>query len=298
MADNGVGELARRHIAAAAERALERAGVLGVLPTPLQAVTEAAGIREVVDVSELPEEVGRKKPSAWRRLLGAILFRERTVFVDLSQMEARARFTEAHEVAHRIIPWHEGVYYLDEEETLFRETRETLELEANAGAAELLFQGRRFHERALHDKVSIHTPIALSDEYGTSCHATIRYYVEGHPDALGLIVAGQHPRYDGTVPILASFESPLFGQRYGHLSDLVPSRGLNVGRGTPSRVGRVARNALQVGSMDSVEIALKDLDGERQIFKADAFFNQRTIFVMLAERRATRLGRRVRVQAG
>ncbi len=55
--------------------------------------------------------------------------------------------------------------------------------------------------------------------------------------------------------------------------------------------------------MTQVEVAVKevivpDLRGERRQFVAEAFFNQHNLFVMVTERRARRLGRRIRVQAG
>lgn len=67
---------------------------------------------------------------------------------------------------------------MDAERNLFYGTREELEAEANWTAAQLLFQGPRFHERALSDQVSIRTPIALAEEYAASMHASIRYYVQ------------------------------------------------------------------------------------------------------------------------
>lgn len=65
-----INELARRQILAVSERVLITAEVAGILPTPLNAVAEATGITEIVDISDLPQELVAKKPSAWNEVKG------------------------------------------------------------------------------------------------------------------------------------------------------------------------------------------------------------------------------------
>jgi hypothetical protein len=100
--------LARRQIFAFTDNALRNAGVTGIIPTPLDAVAKAAGITEIIDISRLPDDIAARKPPALKRILGALLHRERVALVDLSQCKPRARLTEAHEIGHQIIPWHEA----------------------------------------------------------------------------------------------------------------------------------------------------------------------------------------------
>src|SRR5947209_5819279 len=97
-------DLARRQIRAATQKALLRAGVAGIVPTPLEEVSAAAGITETIDVGELPSTLIARRPNVLRRVLGAILYRPRIVVVDRSQGYARGRFIEAHEIAHKIVP--------------------------------------------------------------------------------------------------------------------------------------------------------------------------------------------------
>lgn len=59
MIEPEINELARRQILAASQGALRDAGVLGVVPTPLEAISLVAGLGGVVDISDL-------RPS-WRR---------------------------------------------------------------------------------------------------------------------------------------------------------------------------------------------------------------------------------------
>lgn len=136
-----------------------------------------------------PTRVAACKPPAMKRILGALLHRERIALVDLSQAEPRARLTEAHEIGHGIIPWHEAAFQLDDKERLLGATRDQLEQEAYLAGGHLIFQGLHFWKRALDYRVSIATPVALAAEYRASMHATIRYYALEHPD-LGLRPGG------------------------------------------------------------------------------------------------------------
>ena len=233
---NIAADLARRQILAAAESALLKAGVAGVIPTPLDAVATAAEITEIIDISQLPPDIAARKPRAMRRILGALLHRERIAFVDLSQCEPRARLTEAHEIGHQIIPWHHAAFQLDDEERLLGNTRDQLETEAYLAGGHLIFQGQRFLRHALDYQVSIGTPIALAPDYGASRHATMRYYVLHHPDAVALLVAGRYLHRDGSVPIWTSVESTSFAAKFGGLADLMNGRLLIAGgTGKPAR---------------------------------------------------------------
>ena len=90
----------------------------GIIPTPLDVVAKAAGITEIIDISQLPRDIEARKPPALKRILGALLHREHVALVDLSQPEPRARLTEAHEIGHKVIPWHQAAFQLDDEERL------------------------------------------------------------------------------------------------------------------------------------------------------------------------------------
>src|SRR3954451_14785017 len=105
-----------RRLERIAEDALASAGVLGVLPTPLDALRPVAGIRAVEAMPALPERI--RTPG--RRLLGALWFDERTIFLEESQSDARRRFPEAHELMHALCPWHEALLREDTSDELFR----------------------------------------------------------------------------------------------------------------------------------------------------------------------------------
>src|SRR4051812_39253207 len=123
MADAG---FTQRRIEAIAERALEQAGVLGVLPTPLEALHPVAGIRALEAMPSLPDRV---RTPGRHALLGALWFEERAIFLEERQSTARRRFTEAHELMHALCPWHEAVLREDTRDELFRATADQIEAE-------------------------------------------------------------------------------------------------------------------------------------------------------------------------
>lgn len=251
----------------------------------------------MVDISHLPGEVAARKPTAFKRILGALLYRERVALVDRSQCQARVRLTEAHEIGHKIIPWHEAAFQLDDEERLLGMTRDQLEEEAYLAGGYLIFQGLRFHERALDFKTSISTPIALAEDYGASLHATIRYYVLHHPDAVAMLVAGRYVSREGSVPVWRSVESPSFSIRFGALASRMPGGRLLIASGTGQPLGDIAHQAMTAADVAAKEVVLRDADGDRHEFIAEAFFNQHNLLVLVTQKKAARFGRRVRAVA-
>jgi hypothetical protein len=271
--------------------------VAGVIPTPLDAVASAAGITQIIDISQLPTDIAARKPPALKKILGALLYRERLALVDLSQPEPRARLTKAHEIGHQILPWHQAAFRLDDKERLLGQTRDQLERQAYLAGGHLIFQDGHFWQRALDYRVSIATPVALSPDYGASMHATIRYYALLHPAAVSVLVAGRYV-CNGSVPVWDSVDSPSFLARYGRLADRMAGQMMIAG-GQGQPLGDIAMKAMssQAG-VAAKDVIIPDTRGEERVFIAEAFYNGHNLFVMVTEKKAARFGRRVRVAAG
>jgi hypothetical protein len=285
-----------REIVALTDRALRQAGVEGVLPTPLEGVAQVVEIGEVVDIAEMPTNLVVKRPSLLKRVLGAILLPERTIFVDGTLSDARLRFTTGHEIGHRLLPWHEAAYFLDDESTLSLDAREQLEAEASAVSAHLIFQGpRRFMEFALGYQVGIKAALLAAAAHRSSAHSAIRYYVENHPDPVAVLVAGRFLDDGGAVPIWGSLESPSFSTKYGSLGKRFPEQRLEVLDGGGRPFGDIMHASL--AEIASKPLLIRDLASVPQQFVAEAFFNGFCHFVLVSERQARRLGRRVRLLA-
>jgi hypothetical protein len=220
-------------VQALAEAALAKAGVAGEVPTPLDRVAEAAGVVRTVDVSQLPAKVRRQPPRVLSRILGAYFFNSDTAFVDSSLTPGRRRFVYAHEVAHRLIPWHARAFCLDDDRRLFGDTEEILEAEANVAASHLLFQGHRFFERAAALPPGVKGAVRLARQHGASYHATLRYYVRHNPAPMALLVAGRVRRKDGSIPLWEAVVSPSFEDRVAPAAELSACDRLGPGADNP-----------------------------------------------------------------
>lgn len=263
-----------RRLERIAEDALAAAGVLGVLPTPLDALRPVAGVRAVEAMPALPDRV--RTPG--RQLLGALWFEERTIFLEEGQPEARRRFTEAHELMHALCPWHEAVLREDTSDELFRSAAVgAIEAEANAGAGLLLFQGRDFAARVAAERPSIAAPLALAREYGASVHAALHHYVLTHAEALAMLVVGRFPRRDGSLPVWRSVESRRYRRRFDRAAAAVPG---GLVPGSPLR--ELVEAARRFAAPATARLRLPDASGALRHWTAEAHYNRRTFLVLVA----------------
>jgi len=81
---------------------------------------------------------------------------------------------------------------------------------------------------ALDYRHALAIPIGRADDIGASIHATIREYVERHPNPTGLVITGRMVRPDGTVPICCAIQSPSFRARFGPRTRIVGADGQQV----------------------------------------------------------------------
>jgi IrrE N-terminal-like domain len=261
-----------RRLERIAEDALRRAGVLGALPTPLEALRPVAGIRAVEPMPSLPARV--RTPG--RDLLGALWFEERTIFLAETQRAARRRFTEAHELMHALCPWHEAVLREDTRDELFRASVDAVEAEANLGAGMLLFQGRRFAQRLAGERPSIGLPLALAREYGASAHAALHQYVVSHSAALAMLVVGRFPRRDGSLPVWRSVESRRWRERLHRAA-----AALQHGVAPASPLRELVESARRASEPAVARLPWACPRGERQRVVAHAHYNRHAFLVLL-----------------
>jgi IrrE N-terminal-like domain len=262
-----------RRLERIAEDALAAAGVLGVLPTPLEALHPVAGVRAVEPMPALPEQI--RTPG--RALLGALWFDERTIFLEEDQSVARRRFTEAHELMHALCPWHEAVLREDTSDELFRSAAvDAIEAEANAGAGLLLFQGRHFAARVAAERPSISAPLALAREYGASVHAALHHYVLTHAAALAMLVVGRFPRRDGSLPVWRSVESRRYRQRFDRAAAAMPDGLLP---GSPLR--ELVEAARRASEPPVARLPWADPRGGVRRVRAHAHYNRHAFLVLL-----------------
>jgi len=214
-----------------AKKALEKAGVLGVFPTPVDQILNAA---EVILAPEAYFSEGmfnkfKQKfagvahlvKKALSKVVGLFDAVGRIIYVDITLHESKKKFLKLHETGHSFLPWQAKAYALIEdcEQTLDPDIADQFDREANIFAKEVLFQCDSFSKEASDHKFSIKTPINLSKKYGASIYSSIREYVRSHHRACTVLVLDMPVLMEGKgfVSMLRRFESSsgfieIFGQ--------------------------------------------------------------------------------------
>jgi hypothetical protein len=167
-----------------------------VFPTPIDRIVAYSELKinEDVDVSSIHEEYFSRASDALRRALtkvrGVLDRREKTIYLDLSQIKPRLGFVKLHEVGHDVIPWQREIHDIldDDDDSLSPETRDEFEVEASFFASATLFQQDRFLAELDKFGLDIGTSMHLAKHFGASIHATLRRYVECSKNNCALIV--------------------------------------------------------------------------------------------------------------
>jgi Zn-dependent peptidase ImmA (M78 family) len=183
-----------------AQRALQEAGALGTLPTPMDRIMAVARVQEVGEDILNEDLISRMRAGAARaglavkkaisKVLGLFHASEGLVFLNQGLMAVKKRFVGFHEAGHGFMPWQRKMYAVVEdcEKALAGETAELFDREANTFASEVLFQLDTFHEMARDRAFEIWTPVGLAKKFGASNYAAIRQYVRKSDRACAVIV--------------------------------------------------------------------------------------------------------------
>lgn len=222
------------------ERTLRQAGAIGILPTPIDEVINAATVTEGGSFEELSDGfLTSLKRSARETFLytkqkirGIADLRERIIYIPNSDNSARTIFTKTHELGHQIIPWHNiDPAYLDDELSLSPEGEEVFDREANFFASEVIFQGKRFRVQVLSYTASLQAIFKLAELHGASRQSTIWKYVEEQDEAVAVVM--YYPIEDAfddngnmCLKCWKVVASEQFSRKYGEIE--IPSR-INTG---------------------------------------------------------------------
>ena len=273
-----------------ASRLLNEASALGIFPTPVDRLMEAARLT-VVDDSFLNDNVIaefiRKArasvtshiKSALSKVLGLIHVPERLVLIDKEMPAAKRPFIKLHEAGHGTLPHQNKVYSLihDCDKTLDPEITDLFEREANVFAAEALFQGGLFAEEAHQSAFGIAVPLALATKYGASKYSTFRRYVSTNSAACCVIVLDQVVKGIGnefSAGIRRVIVSNTFHVNFNHAAfGSAIGNGHLLGHMVP--VGR-----RMTGRRD---IKLIDRNGATRKCTAEAFDSKHQIFILIQD---------------
>jgi Zn-dependent peptidase ImmA (M78 family) len=168
---------------------------LGVFPTPVDKILDYANLKvsSGVDLSKVNNSFFNKADIQVRRgmikLRGVLDRKDKTVYLDLTQLGVRKTFVKLHEAGHELCPWQEKLQNcLDDDETLDPDINELFEAEANLFASASLFQLGIFSDKMAELPLEMNSAILLSKTFGASVHATLRRYVEKNPKRCALLV--------------------------------------------------------------------------------------------------------------
>jgi hypothetical protein len=219
------------------------------------------GAKQVFSRPTLILEVVRK-----RSLKALYLPDRRRVLIDSSQPKLKWRWSEAHEIIHDGVPWHQDAMFGDTEYTLSPACHEQIEAEANYGAGRLLFFQDQFREFASGSEPTFELIKAATKRYGNTMTSTLWRLVEAL-DIPALGIVGSHPRGSADPNLPAQqcryfIRSRTFMERFGSVTEDAACAVLRA-HSTFKRGGPIANG----------DVTLIDDRGEQQLFHLESFYN-------------------------
>lgn len=213
-------------------QALNNAGALGVFPTPVDQIMNAANVTLAPkeDFGDGIFEKFKKKfgnitdvvKRAISKVIGLLDATSNIIFIDHSLHEVKKTFLKLHETGHAFLPWQKDIYALVEdcEQTLEPDISDQFDREANIFAKEVLFQCGTFATEAADSRLELETPINLSKKYGASIYASIREYVRSHHRSCAVLVLNKPEmcsRFGFTAKLRRAETSEAFNRIFGQV---------------------------------------------------------------------------------
>lgn len=268
------GDLAHDEIA---ESLLEEAGIFNILPTREAELLEYLGLRQLSFNFGTEPDFLQLAPKIPKDLRAALSMNERVVATHSELGQKRNRWSVFHEIAHFVLPEHRDKIFLDDDKTLSVWTKHRLEREANALAAELVFQGNHFTEDALELPLSCRTVLDLAPRYDASYESAIRRYVERHVLPCAVIIYEKVPSVlsqdiqDAKYKIHYTVTSGPFKKRYfaGVKSDDEYTSGSDIVQ---------VHGSSNIGNVIQSELSVEKPDGGDWTFNTELFTNGYKIF--------------------
>ena len=193
----------------------------------------------------------------------------RRILLDGSLPPKKHRWSEAHEVVHSLIPWHDDVMHGDNQHTLLPHCEAQVEAEANYGAGRLLFLRERFALQARDMPLSIASVQTLHGDFGNTISSTLWRFVETvgiQRPMVGMITCHPHPKhrpanFDLAKPCRHCIQSAGFAARFSRISERQLFEAISDYCGP--QLG---------GPLGMADLALMDDNGEEHVFTFESFF--------------------------
>lgn len=275
----------REEVARYAQRALREAAAIGVFPTPVDQILEAAKIEVqpiAIDEGHLAwlrqraEAAGQALKSALSKLWGVFDPAARTAYIDPETPQAKMPFLKLHEGGHAVLPWQSVFgHFEDCRKTLAPEVKDAFERQANVFASDALFQidGLACDARDL--PFGMAAILKLSRRYGASIYATARRYAATHERCCAAVILDPfeiHNDFGLIARVRRVSVSPSFAQRFANFAwpEWIGAKE-GLGRLIPNRRMSLAR-----------QFAMADANGVRHEFLGEGFRTPQHAIMLLA----------------
>lgn len=202
---------------------------------------------------------------------------QKRILIDKDVPEKKHRWVTAHELGHRIIPWHAEFIQGDTAETLDPEYHEKIEAEANYAASALIFMASRFSDEASDYAPSMQTVKVLGGIYGNTQASTLRRFVlHAHDKPMVAVIMKPHWNAE------SESEDVLDLCRY-----FVPSKNFSskFRKTSPTEVVQHVRDNTfkkSGGPVGGGTLILSDDNGQPHEFVSDAFYNRYDILCLIS----------------
>lgn len=192
------------------------------------------------------------------------------ILIDSELPTAKQRWSEAHEIGHSLIPWHESMAHGDQKLTLSHTCAEQIEAEANFAAGRLLFLRGQFNEHLQGSPMNFKHVRALSKLFSNTMTSTLWRAVESlDVPAVGLVtVLPRSVVPPGTDPIRYFIRSKPFEVQFSEVTALQLFQEL-----------RTFCFGMR-GPIGASEVVLADSNGQRHTFYFEAFNNSHDVLTL------------------
>lgn len=179
-----------------AQKLLNRAKAIGIFPTPIDKLIEAADIEQLDDVEEAKESFIKSMPShlrgtfesAWSKLRGFADLKKKINYVAPEIDTVREKWPKLHELGHQLLPWQQQTAtFLEDQKSLRFDCEERFEQEANDFAGQLLFQGQTFLDLSSQLYPDFNAVFKIANQFGASRHSTARHFAIESEESIALV---------------------------------------------------------------------------------------------------------------
>lgn len=195
--------------------------------------------------------------------LGAFYLPDRKrILLDTTTVpKLKLRWTEAHEIGHSLLPWHEAYTLGDDKSTLSETCQHLIEAEANYGAGRLLFPNSAFEEVRRASTLTHARIREISTHFGNTITSTLWRCVE-RDEGVVFGGIGEHPRRPrpGEQRLKYFVTSSSFEKQFPGVTEEAIWSWLQSYSSYSTK-----------GPLGSAEIVISDANGERHVFHFESF---------------------------